>query len=413
MKNKVLGNTLMLYIMTFAKMIFPLITLPYLTRILTVDGYAVVSYVKSAMIYMQILLDFGFLLSATKDIVKVIDNSQSVSEILGETLQAKFLLAILASIAISIAIFTIPMLRENVLYTYLSFGAILMSILLPDFLFRGIEQMQAITIRFIIMRGIATVLTFVVIKGDEQLLLIPVLDIIGTLAAVVWTWLEIKKIGYRPIWVQWNRAFSSLKKSFIYFLSDASTTVFGALNTLLVGIYLSKTDVAYWSVVMQLIAAVQSLYTPINNGIYPHMVREKNIKLPIRIFLVLIPLIIGGTAFAFITGEWWLVTISGEKYRGAITVFRYMLPLLILSFPSMLFGWPCLGAIDKQKQVTQSTIVAAVVQVAILFAFIITKNFNLITIALARLISESVMLFLRIYYCFKYKNDFITSNGRS
>lgn len=413
MNKRIVSNAFMLYLMTFAKMIFPLLTLPYLTRILSVDGYAVVSYVKSAMVYMQILLDFGFLLSATKDIVKVIDNSQSVSEILGETLQAKFLLAILASIAISIAIFTIPMLRENVLYTYLSFGAILMSILLPDFLFRGIEQMQAITIRFIIMRGIATVLTFVVIKGDEQLLLIPVLDIIGTLAAVVWTWLEIKKIGYRPIWVQWNRAFSSLKKSFIYFLSDASTTVFGALNTLLVGIYLSKTDVAYWSVVMQLIAAVQSLYTPINNGIYPHMIREKNIKLPIRIFLVLIPLIIGGTAFAFITGEWWLVTISGEKYRGAITVFRYMLPLLIISFPSMLFGWPCLGAIDKQKQVTQSTIVAAVVQVAILFAFIITKNFNLITIALARLISESVMLFLRIYYCFKYKNDFITSNGRS
>lgn len=411
MKNKVLGNTVMLYIMTFAKMVFPLITLPYLTRILTVDGYAVVSYVKSAMIYMQILLDFGFLLSATKDIVKVIDNSQSVSEILGETLQAKFLLAILASIAISIAIFTIPMLRENVLYTYLSFGAILMSILLPDFLFRGIEQMQAITIRFIIMRGIATVLTFVVIKGDEQLLLIPVLDIIGTLAAVVWTWLEIKKIGYRPIWVQWNRAFSSLKKSFIYFLSDASTTVFGALNTLLVGIYLSKTDVAYWSVVMQLIAAVQSLYTPINNGIYPHMVREKNIKLPIRIFLVLIPLIIGGTAFAFITGEWWLVTISGEKYRGAITVFRYMLPLLIISFPSMLFGWPCLGAIDKQKQVTQSTIIAAVVQIALLFVFIITKNFNLLTIALTRLISESILLVLRVYYCYKYKNDFITSNG--
>lgn len=411
MKNKVLGNTLMLYIMTFAKMIFPLITLPYLTRILTVDGYAVVSYVKSAMIYMQVFLDFGFLLSATKDIVKVIDNNQSVSEILGETLQAKFILTILASIVISIAIFTIPMLRENVLYTYLSFGAILMSILLPDFLFRGIEQMQAITIRFIIMRGIATVLTFVVIKGDEQLLLIPVLDIIGTLAAVVWTWLEIKKIGYRIIWVQWHRAFSSLKKSFIYFLSDASTTVFGALNTLLVGIYLSKTDVAYWSVVMQLIAAVQSLYSPINNGIYPHMVREKNIKIPVRIFLILIPLIIGGTVFAFITGEWWLVTISGEKYRGAITVFRYMLPLLIISFPSMLFGWPCLGAIDKQKQVTQSTIVAAVVQVAILFAFIITKKFNLITIALARLVSESIMLFLRVYYCFKYRNDFITSNG--
>lgn len=394
-------------------MVFPLITLPYLTRILTVEGYAVVSYVKSAMIYMQILLDFGFLLSATKDIVKVIDNNDSVSEILGETLQAKFLLAILASIAISIAILTIPMLRENVSYTYLSFLAILLSIFLPDFLFRGIEQMQAITIRFIIMRSIATILTFIVIKSDNQLMLMPVLDIIGTLAAVIWTWLEIKKIGYKPIWVRWSRAFASLKKSFIYFLSDASTTVFGALNTLLVGIYLSKTDVAYWSVVMQLIAAVQSLYTPINNGIYPHMVREKSIKLPIRIFSVLMPFIVGGTVFAFITGEWWLVLISGEKYRGAITVFRYMLPLLIISFPSMLFGWPCLGAIDKQKQVTQSTIIAAVVQITMLFAFIITNNFNLITITLARLVSESIMLFIRLYYCVKYKGDFVLTVSKN
>ena len=93
-RSKVLKNTVMLYIMTFAKMIFPLVTLPYLTRVLTVDGYAVVSYVKSAMVYMQIFMDFGFLLSATKDIVLAGGNKEAVSEILGETLQAKILLAI-------------------------------------------------------------------------------------------------------------------------------------------------------------------------------------------------------------------------------------------------------------------------------------------------------------------------------
>lgn len=85
-RSKVLKNTVMLYIMTFAKMIFPLVTLPYLTRVLTVDGYAVVSYVKSAMVYMQIFMDFGFLLSATKDIVLAGGNKEAVSEILGETL---------------------------------------------------------------------------------------------------------------------------------------------------------------------------------------------------------------------------------------------------------------------------------------------------------------------------------------
>ena len=205
-RSKVLKNTVMLYIMTFAKMIFPLVTLPYLTRVLTVDGYAVVSYVKSAMVYMQIFMDFGFLLSATKDIVLAGGNKEAVSEILGETLQAKILLAICGFVIVLVACLAIPLLRENMLYTFFAYIAVAMTILLPDFLFRGIEKMQNITIRFIIMRGIATALTFVCIKDDHQLMLIPVLDIIGTIAAVVWTWFEVKKLGFKIIWSKWSRA---------------------------------------------------------------------------------------------------------------------------------------------------------------------------------------------------------------
>lgn len=409
-RSKVLKNTVMLYIMTFAKMIFPLVTLPYLTRVLTVDGYAVVSYVKSAMVYMQIFMDFGFLLSATKDIVLAGGNKEAVSEILGETLQAKILLAICGFVIVLVACLAIPLLRENMLYTFFAYIAVAMTILLPDFLFRGIEKMQNITIRFIIMRGIATALTFVCIKDDHQLMLIPVLDIIGTIAAVVWTWFEVKKLGFKIIWSKWSRAWAALKKSFIYFLSDASTTVFGAFNTLLVGIYLTKTDVAYWSVVMQLIAAVQSLYTPINNGIYPHMVRERNIKLPLKLFACMMPIIIGGTVIAFVTGEWWLVVISGEKYSGALTVFRWMLPLLIISYPSMLFGWPCLGAINKQKQVTISTVASALVQVIILLLLIFVDKFTLVGIAMARIVSEFVLLTIRLIYCYMYRKEFFTDN---
>lgn len=147
-RSKVLKNTVMLYIMTFAKMIFPLVTLPYLTRVLTVDGYAVVSYVKSAMVYMQIFMDFGFLLSATKDIVLAGGNKEAVSEILGETLQAKILLAICGFVIVLVACLAIPLLRENMLYTFFAYIAVAMTILLPDFLFRGIEKMQNITIRF-------------------------------------------------------------------------------------------------------------------------------------------------------------------------------------------------------------------------------------------------------------------------
>ena len=59
----------MLYGMSIAKIVFPLLTLPYLTRVLSVESYGVVSYVKAVMQYMQLVVDFGFMLSGTKDIV--------------------------------------------------------------------------------------------------------------------------------------------------------------------------------------------------------------------------------------------------------------------------------------------------------------------------------------------------------
>ena len=69
MKSNVIKNTMMLYGMSIAKIVFPLLTLPYLTRVLSVESYGVVSYVKAVMQYMQLVVDFGFMLSGTKDIV--------------------------------------------------------------------------------------------------------------------------------------------------------------------------------------------------------------------------------------------------------------------------------------------------------------------------------------------------------
>ena len=62
--KKIVNNTIMLMIFNIAKIIFPFITLPYLTRVLSTEAYGTVAYVKTVMTYMQIVVDFGFVLSA-------------------------------------------------------------------------------------------------------------------------------------------------------------------------------------------------------------------------------------------------------------------------------------------------------------------------------------------------------------
>ena len=117
-KKNLMNNTISLYIMNIVKLIFPLFTLPYLTRVLSTQTYGVVTYVKSLIVYVQLFLDFGFLLSATKNIVMAKGDKNKINSIIGNTLFEKVLLGVIASILYLIACILIPILKNNFLLTF-------------------------------------------------------------------------------------------------------------------------------------------------------------------------------------------------------------------------------------------------------------------------------------------------------
>ena len=86
----------------------------------------------------------------------------------------------------------IPKLNENKLLAYLYMGTVVLSIWLPDYMFRGIEKMEIITVRFLLSKMVTTVLTFVLVRSKSDMLWIPILNMIGSLVAICLTWHHIK-----------------------------------------------------------------------------------------------------------------------------------------------------------------------------------------------------------------------------
>ena len=404
--QKVTNNIIMLYIMNIVQLILPLIILPYLTRVLSVDNYGVVAYVKSIIIYSTLVIEFGFMLSATHDVVKNSNNKEKISRIIGRTTQAKLFLSIIAFVILLFMIAFIPILQRHALFVIMSFGSPFLSIFLYDYFFRGIEQMQIITFRYLIMRGISTILTFMFVKGDPNLLLIPLFDIIGSLAAVIWIHHYFVKMDIHIKFDKIRNVIFSLKETFTYFVSDMSATVFGAFNTLLVGIFLSTTDVAYWGILSTLIAAVQTMYSPICDGIYPHMIKTRSFKLLLRIILFFSPLLIIGGCITFFGAKYIMLIIGGAKYAPATGYLRLCTPVLVITFFSSLLGWPTLGAIDKVSETTLTTIFAAIVQVVGLALLITTHHFSLTSVILMRTLSELMMLLGRFGFTVKFRHLF-------
>ena len=199
-------------------------------------------------------------------------------------------------------------------------------------------------------------------------------------------------------------AIEKIKGSFVYFISTFATTAFGALNTVLVGIFMTPSDVAYWSVCSVVVTAVQSMYNPLLNSLYPHMIKNKSKKLLKKTMLLFMPIVTLGCVIAFIWSEPILTLIFGTEYSVAASLFRYLIPLLFISFPSQLYGWPALGAIDKAKEISGSTVIAALVQIAGLVLLIMFDRFTFINLAIVRIISELSMLVIRYSYYRKYKH---------
>ncbi len=406
MQNKILKNTFSLYAMNIAKLIIPLITLPYLTRVLTKDCYGIVSYVKAVMGYMQLIVDFGFMLSGTNDIIHAKSDKHKMECEIGDILAARLLLAGVAYAALVILMFAIPILKKNILYTVLSFVVVVITCFLFDYFFRGIEEMQVIAIRFVSMKSVSAALTFIFVKSDADVLWIPILDIVGSIVAVVLVFTELKKRKIKIRFTCMKNVLHKIKMSALYFMSNFATTAFGVLNTLLIGIYATESQVAEWSLCMQLINAAQSLYSPVTDGIYPEMIKNKKISLIKKSLKIFMPIVSAGCIFTFFSAKYVLLIIGGEQYVNAAYLLRSLIPVLFFSFPAILIGWPALGAIGRVKEITQTTVFTALFQVLGLVILITLNKFTLINIALLRGITELILFLSRFIFCIKFRREF-------
>ena len=268
MKNekKVLAkNTISLYVMNIVKLLFPLATLSYLTRVLSTSTYGSVTYIKSLIVYVQLFLDFGFLLSATKNIVKANNDKDKIGSIVGNTIFEKVILGLGTSIIYILACLLIPIINGNLLFAVIYLFATLFSILILDFLYRGIEKMHYVAIPYIVSKTICLIFTFILVKNDGDILFIPLLELIGNFAAAIISLLLLKKVKIAINFRNTNKCFEDIKESSIYFISNFATTIFGALTTIVAGFYVSTENIAFWGICMQLLSAAKALYNPLTN----------------------------------------------------------------------------------------------------------------------------------------------------
>ena len=392
------SNVVWLYGLQIVKYIFPLITLPYLTRVLLPEGYAVYAYVVSFMTFAQTFVDFGFNLSGTKRIVAA-GSVKEENRVIGAVTEARMALGVVTGVAVAAVAWFIPITHANMVYTMLAFVAVFGKALAPDFLFQGHENMRPLTTRYFVSKGISTALTFVVVHSIDDILWIPVLDIFSSVIALAWSFISAKRMfGTTIAVVPLSEAFAELRASAVYCFSTMASVVFSGFTTLLIGVVIiDKAMVSYWSLAVTAINAIQSLYSPIVNSLYPHMVKGRDYGFARKLLLVSIPFLVLGTiAFAMLCDVVMLV-LGGEEYLAGSWVIAWVSPVLLFSFYATMAGWPILGASGKVVQVTYTTVGSAIFSIVSLLAVSAAGVANMQVICVIRCLTEAIMCVSRIW----------------
>lgn len=397
----VFTNTLMLYIMKISGYIFPLLTFPYLTRVLGAENYGIMAFANSAMTYFQLLVDFGFLLSATRECSLNRSNKVKLDEIFSSVLQAKTAISALGFVVIVIMCYTVDSFAECRLFMLFSYISVFLSVFIPDYLFRGLENMSSITYRTIIAKIIYTVLIFLVVHSPSDYYLVPLLTAASNLFIVIWSWwFVVKKFDIHYHLVSLAKTINAIRESSIFFISRIATTAYSASNVFVLGLIFSPTAMGPFGAANSLITNARGMFSPISDSLYPYMVSKKNYKLLKIILLVTFPLILGGTAFLYVFADFIINILCGSGYENAVPIFRAMLPLMIITLPIYLFGFPMLGAMDMMKEANLTVIYAAVFHIIGLCFLYAIGHLSFIPVAILTCCSEMVVLTTRVIYIF-------------
>lgn len=409
--NTFYKNTLWQYGLQILKYLFPLLLIPYLTRILGTEGYAVYAYVLSFMGVVQTIADFGFTLSGTKKVVDLRGDTAALSRLVGAITVARLMLLCGLFFCVMVVTRFIPIMAENTVYVIWAFFATAGRTVLPDFIFQGNERMGPLTTRYFASKGVQVALTILLVRGPGDLILVAVADVLSEIVDIAWSYRAQKRMfGVGIARPSFKESFEELRVSAIYCVSNVSSSLFSGFTTVIIGLAItSKTDIAFWSLTLTTVNAVQSLYTPIANSLYPHMIKNRDFGFARKLALVALPvLVLGIVAYCALSKPIMLV-LGGPEYVGGAHVMWMISPIFIFSFYGILIGWPVLGAMGHVKELTVSTLFTGIVNVVSLLALYLAGLITLDVICVARWGCDALLLLVRVFMLWRAarsKTDF-------
>jgi polysaccharide transporter, PST family len=401
-KNRLFKNMSWLFILNFSNAIIPYFTFPYITRIFLPQGYGVISFSLSFILYFQILIDYGFDLTGAKKIAIIEANIKELSKIYTSIISTKFLFFL-----VTIPIIVVVTLLNTKLYKYheiifIFILLLLSNVLMPTWFFQGLQKVRYMTIISLSVRVVFLIFVFTLIKSPADIMLYAILYatsflIIGVISMIIIrTQIKIRfcRITFRDI-------LNMIKDGFYVFLSNSVIKVTGSTGIFVLGLFHPVEYSGYYSGISKINQGVLLFFYPVGRALFPYYSKKYTISFKngyssvLRIAKMILPIFIFFAIGIILLRKQIVLLVLGSHYLSVANLLVIMAFLPLLSIISNFMGTQILVASGHTKEYSRAFIRGSLI--LILLYFILGYFFLLWGVALAALLGAIInLLFLLI-----------------
>lgn len=370
-KVSVQMNIIMNFILTMSNIIFPLITFPYVSRVLMPVGTGKVAFATSIVSYFAMVGMLGIPTYGIRACAKVRDDKDKLSKTVQEIMVINTIAMTLSLVTYIMAIIAVPRIAQDRTLFMINIATLVFNLIGCEWLYKALEQYTYITVRSVALKFVSLVLMFLLVHQKGDYVLYGAITILASVGSNFFNFINLRK--YLNLkWYSGMDLKQHIQPIFSFFMMTVATTIYTNLDAVMLGFMKDDAAVGYYNASVKIKAILVSLVTSMGSVLLPrlsyyvkHDKKDEFRVLTVRslqfIGFISIPLWAYFTLFA----KQGIDFLSGPDYAGAILPMQLIMPTLFFIGLSNLLGIQILVPMERENQVLKSVVLGAIVDLMI------------------------------------------------
>ncbi len=362
-------NAFFSFIKAFMDFVFPVITFPYASRILTPGGIGQINFANSITFYFAMIAGLGVGTYATREVSRIKEDKAALNKFCREILTLNLISSFTSYILFIISLIFVPKFSAYRILLILSSSTVIFRALSFSWLYTAFEDFKLITIRTLVFQFISLIFLFVFVRASDDLIPYMIFGLIAPIGCNTFNFIHARK--YIDLTYKCKIEIKKhLKPVFIFFAMAFVTSIYETLDSSMLGFLSNDTEVGYYSAAIKINRMVLMLIISITGILLPRLsyYSEKNdnrkfydlVKKSLSVnFLIALPC----TAGIFFLSEPLILLFSGNQYLPAVPTMRIMAFIVLIISSHSILGAQILPAIKKEKTVFISHAAGAVINI--------------------------------------------------